>query len=83
MKIYDDKGHAVGLVTEVVFNFKTNRRNNIPAEWESAFERIADILDAWAESNLRGGWSTHQVEEQRGLAARIRRALSTNNAGAI
>ena len=32
---------------------------------------VAHTLEAWARESERGGWSTHQVQPQRELAARI------------
>lgn len=39
-------------------------------------ENSASLLDRWAEESLRGGWSTHQVEPNRGLANDMRRMAS-------
>lgn len=38
-------------------------------EHASDLEAIADQLLAWADESSRGGWSTHQVEPMKKLAA--------------
>lgn len=36
-------------------------------------ERLADILDEWADESELGGWSTHQVKANRDEANKARR----------
>ncbi len=51
--------------------------------WNDALEQAvqllrdtADLCDRWAEESKSGGWSTHQVDENRATADNLRRQAS-------
>lgn len=43
--------------------------------YDMALMRIAKQLNEWADLSVIGGWSTHQVEPMRSLAANIRKSV--------
>lgn len=44
---------------------------------DSLLLRIASRLEEQADESIRGGWSTHQANDQRRLAIAIRNAVVT------
>ena len=50
------------------------------ARLEASEDLLATVrrqLNQWASESVEGGWSTHQVEPQRKLAARIQQFLDS------
>lgn len=53
---------------------KLNEQDEI-ARLRALLEETRQQLNRWAEESLSGGWSTHQVQPQRDLAAKIQQEL--------